>query len=128
MQDIEFHWFLPNHKAITKRKNITYFPISNELFTKSMINSKGVITGGGFETPSEALYLGKKLMCIPITDHYEQACNAAAAKELGAYVINKLDYAKFSQQILSWINTKNNNIKLKSNNIKESLEYIFSMH
>jgi predicted glycosyltransferase len=56
-----------------------------------MIHAKGIITGGGFETPAEALYLGKKIMVIPIKGQYEQDCNAAALKEFGAEVINEID-------------------------------------
>ncbi|MBK9678999.1 MAG: hypothetical protein IPO69_09040 [Saprospiraceae bacterium] len=33
--------------------------IQDELFTQSMISSHGVITGGGFETPAEAIFKEK---------------------------------------------------------------------
>jgi hypothetical protein len=42
-------------------------PVNNDGFTQSMISSHGVITGAGFETPAETLYLGKKLICVPDT-------------------------------------------------------------
>jgi hypothetical protein len=35
-----------------------------------------------FETPAEALFLGKKLLVIPMTGQYEQECNAAALAAL----------------------------------------------
>ena len=127
INNVHFHWFLPNHKEITRNKNITYFPISNDLFTESMINCEGVMTGGGFETPAEAFYLKKKLMCIPITDHYEQECNAAAAKQLGAYVIFNMDYKHLESHIRSWLDTPRTNREQKANNIPETLEYIFDM-
>ena len=76
-------------------------PISNEGFTKSMIESAGVITGAGFETPAEALYLGKKLLCLPIRGQYEQLCNAAALKELGVPVVAKM-HATFFVDIAKW--------------------------
>jgi predicted glycosyltransferase len=56
-----------------------------------MIHSQGIITGGGFETPAEALFLGKKIMSIPIKGQYEQQCNAAALKTLGAKVLTDMD-------------------------------------
>ena len=66
-----------------------------------MIESAGVITGAGFETPAEALYLGKKLLCLPIRGQYEQLCNAAALKELGVPVVDKM-HATFFVDIAKW--------------------------
>jgi uncharacterized protein (TIGR00661 family) len=81
--EIKFEVF---SKRVTSReynKNITFIPIDNNSFTESMINAAGIITGAGFETPAEALYLGKKLMVIPIKGQYEQLCNAEALKSFG---------------------------------------------
>jgi uncharacterized protein (TIGR00661 family) len=66
-------------------------PVSKDLFNKSMIGCDGIITGGGFETPAEALYLGKKIISIPINGQYEQECNGAALKRLGVPVLKTLD-------------------------------------
>jgi len=66
--------------------------INNELFNQSLITCQGIITGGGFETPAEALYLGKKLMVVPINGQYEQQCNAAAlSKDFNVPVIYEMD-------------------------------------
>jgi predicted glycosyltransferase len=56
-----------------------------------MAHSMGVITGGGFETPAEAMYLGKKIITIPIKGQYEQYCNAEALKKFGALVLHDID-------------------------------------
>ena len=48
-----------------------------------MINCHAIICGAGFETPAEALYLGKKMMVMPIKGQYEQRCNAVALERLG---------------------------------------------
>ena len=53
---------------------------------QKFINSRGVITSAGFETPSEALYLKKELLVIPIEGQYEQLCNASSLKEIGVPV------------------------------------------
>jgi hypothetical protein len=37
------------------------------------------------------LYLGKKIISIPIKQHYEQACNAAALKQIGVQVLHDLN-------------------------------------
>ncbi len=84
--------------------NVTLVPVSNRLFTESMIKSAGVITGAGFETPAEALHLHKKLMVIPIRGQYEQLCNAAALERLGVVVLNKMD-ASFINSFYSWVET-----------------------
>jgi uncharacterized protein (TIGR00661 family) len=56
-----------------------------------MIRSYGVITGAGFETPAEALYLGKQLMVLPMHGQYEQACNAAALREFDVSIVDNID-------------------------------------
>ncbi len=67
-----------------------------------MASSNGVLCGAGFETPSEALFLQKKLLVIPMKNQYEQQCNALALKELGVTVTNKLN-RKNSKIIAKWI-------------------------
>ena len=71
--------------------NIQVYPVTQILFNKSLINCHGVITGAGFETPAEALYLGKKIMVVPMKKQYEQACNAAALNEFGVLSVNTID-------------------------------------
>ena len=63
---------------------LLYYPINQKQFNQSLITCHGIITGGGFETPAEALYLGKNILSIPIRNHYEQECNAAALKKNGS--------------------------------------------
>ena len=55
-----------------------------------MASSTGVLCGAGFETPAEALYLGKKLMVIPMKSQLEQFYNAASLKQLGVPVLKKM--------------------------------------
>ena len=97
MRNILFHWFLPNIQRPYRDENIIYFPINDSLFNESLISCHGLITGGGFETPAEALFLGKKLMAIPIRDHYEQKCNAAALNNMGIMTLDEADSNIFSQ-------------------------------
>ncbi|MFN8416845.1 MAG: glycosyltransferase family protein [Cytophagaceae bacterium] len=93
---VQWHVFSKHSKKSYQFKNVSVFPIRNEAFVQSMATSAGVICGAGFETPAEALYLGKKLLAIPMKGQYEQQCNATALSELGVTVIknlkkNKLD-------------------------------------
>jgi len=88
---LNFHIFSSGIKEKKTIHNCQLFPLGKECFSHSMVHAKGIITGGGFETPAEALYLGKKIMVIPIKGQYEQYCNAAALQEFGAEVINEID-------------------------------------
>jgi uncharacterized protein (TIGR00661 family) len=97
-----FEVFSSEVTAIRNYKNIIYFPISNSGFTKSMIRSHAVITGGGFETPAEAMYMNKKVLSIPISKHYEQLSNAEALSELGVKVIMHID-KDFNIIFTDWI-------------------------
>lgn len=82
--------------------NIQVFPVDANQFTESLINSAGLLCGAGFESPAEALFLGKKLLVIPMKGQYEQACNAAALQQLGIQVIPELNDVYFSQ-IKNWV-------------------------
>jgi uncharacterized protein (TIGR00661 family) len=97
-----FEVFSAEIKLIRNFKNIVYFPISNSGFTKSMIRSHAVITGGGFETPAEAMYLNKKVLSIPIANHYEQLSNAAALEQLGVTVVLQIDQ-NFKKVLMDWM-------------------------
>jgi len=103
-------FFIFTKKARMTIDNVTLFSISNDksLFDTFMVNSKAVITGAGFETPSEALYLGKKLMCIPIKGQYEQLCNAIALSKMGVTVELDITYPTFPEYLKEWIDEKIN--------------------
>jgi uncharacterized protein (TIGR00661 family) len=90
-----------NKKAVTSG-NITVQPINNEKFTQSMASSTGVLCGAGFETPAEALFLGKKLLVIPMKSQYEQHLNAAALKAMGVPVVKSLK-SKHEPAIWEWL-------------------------
>ncbi|GGH81471.1 uncharacterized protein (TIGR00661 family) [Filimonas zeae] len=103
VKDVRFEVFSKKVKTKTRQGNITFLPIGNEAFSESMINSYGVITGAGFETPAEALYLQKKLLCLPIKGQYEQLCNAAALEKFNVPVVEGIDNA-FAGKVNNWLN------------------------
>lgn len=123
--DVHFHWFLHEIKSSYTEGNITYHPISNKVFTERMIHCHGVITGGGFETPAEVLYLKKKLLSIPIRDHYEQKCNAAALKMIGVKVLDDFDETYFKDEIREWLESPRVKYTQKANDVKSTLEKLF---
>ena len=94
--------FSKRAKQLTLHKNIEIYPVTNDGFIQSMASSTGVLCGAGFETPAEAMFLGKKLMVIPMQNQYEQQCNAAALKAMGVPVIKKLK-EKHIERIRDWV-------------------------
>ncbi|MGK2955457.1 MAG: glycosyltransferase family protein [Solirubrobacterales bacterium] len=55
---------------------ITYQPRSIDGFLEDLVTSGGVITGGGFSLLSEAVYLGKPVLSMPLKGQFEQLMNA----------------------------------------------------
>lgn len=127
LSDVEFHWFLEDVKMKHTIGNITYFPVNQKQFNSSLIDCQGIITGGGFETPAEALYLGKKILSIPIREHYEQECNVAALKKMGVPVVYEVG-DNFDEVIENWLNTILIYPKIKANNIPETLQHLFDTY
>ncbi|MBA2500933.1 MAG: glycosyl transferase [Chitinophagaceae bacterium] len=124
LKKVPFHIFTHDIKGIETIENVTFFPISNENFSQQLIRCTGIITGGGFETPAEAIHLGKKIMAIPIRNHYEQLCNAAALEACGITCLKNIDN-QFDDLFFQWLQ---NGFTLKmdySNSINEVLNYIF---
>jgi len=99
---IRWEVFSKHNSKKAVHKNITIQPINNALFTASMASSSGVLCGAGFETPAEALYLGKKLLVIPMKSQYEQHLNAAALQTMGVPVVKGLK-AKYEPVIKEWL-------------------------
>lgn len=102
--DTCFHVFSREAKRTMRLNNLVIMPVNNKNFTESLINSAGVITGAGFETPAEALYLGKRLLCLPIRGQCEQLCNAAALEDFGVPIIQKID-ASFQDVVRGWLDS-----------------------
>jgi uncharacterized protein (TIGR00661 family) len=97
-----FEVFSKNTDHFRQQGNITFLPIGRERFDESLIHSDGIICGAGFETPAEAIHLGKKIMAIPIQGQYEQICNAAALKQIGVRCLPRLG-EKERPVLLNWL-------------------------
>ena len=91
---------IPNHRWIVFSKtvsapyqtgNVTVRRVNNDEYLPLLESCAGLLTGGGFESPAEALFLGKKLMVVPMAGQYEQRCNAEALRRLGVPVLSKVD-------------------------------------
>ena len=77
-------------------------PVDNEVFLNELASCKGVLTGAGFELPSEAMFLNKKLMVIPMENQFEQQCNAESLKRMGVTVLPKLDLINY-RAMYNWL-------------------------
>jgi len=87
-------------------KNVRVEPIENEKFLNQLKKCAGVITSAGFETPSEVLFLKKKLLVVPIEGQYEQLMNAKALEDLGVKVLRHLN-GENKPEIRAWLETEN---------------------
>lgn len=71
-----------------KGHNFELLAIDHEGFRESLLHCENVVTAAGFGLTTEALFLGKPMVVIPMTGQYEQQCNAVGLKKLGVEVVN----------------------------------------
>ncbi len=89
-----FQCFHPSVSKTKQRENITLRPLSFDFFQHALHECEGVLANGGFELPSEALSLGKKLLLKPLEGQFEQQSNVATLEQLGlASAMGSLDPA-----------------------------------
>lgn len=81
--DARFVCFHPACTAQRVVENMEIRPLSKQGFSEALHGCNGVIANGGFELPSEALSLGKKLLLKPLSGQFEQLSNVATLDTLG---------------------------------------------
>lgn len=124
LHEFQFQVFSKECSQEYRDKNIRFIPVNKKLFNKSLISCTAILCGAGFETPAEALHLGKKILAIPIKGQYEQLCNAASLQEIGVTCLTSIDHS-FQQHFYNWI-SNGKTIRIDySGSARESLEYIF---
>lgn len=101
--DVQWDVFSKHNSRAFSYKNVKINPVCSTTFVKSLATSEGVLCGAGFETPAEALFLGKKLLVIPMKNQYEQHLNAASLGNMGVPVIKSLK-RKYEYDIELWLN------------------------
>ncbi len=103
--DVPWEVFSKHYKGEPfTQDNVTVRQVENSSFVQSLSSCQGLLCNAGFDTPAEALYLGKKLLVIPMKRQYEQECNAEALRGLGIPVVDKIG-KDFSQSLNNWINS-----------------------
>lgn len=87
-----FICFHPSCQEARMDENVDIRPLSKTAFHQALANCNGVIANGGFELPSEALLLGKKLLLKPLSGQFEQQSNVSTLDTLGlASTMESLD-------------------------------------
>jgi len=67
------------HRDLTHERvegNLRYQPFSEQAFIRDLASCKGVIASGGFTLMSEAVYLHKPMLAVPVAGQFEQLVNA----------------------------------------------------
>lgn len=63
--------------------NVLYRPLSEHGFLQDLASSRGVIASAGFTLMSEALWLQKPMLAVPLSGQFEQIMNARWLDHLG---------------------------------------------
>jgi uncharacterized protein (TIGR00661 family) len=63
--------------------DLRFRPFSDAGFVEDLASCRGVVASGGFTLMSEAVYLGKPLLSVPIAGQFEQIMNARWLAHLG---------------------------------------------
>lgn len=101
-KDLKFQIFSSKINHFYQNDNCMFFPINSLEFIESVRSSFGVICNAGFQTTSEVIYLGKRLLVIPVKGQYEQECNVSALNKIGVLDLKKLDN-KSKEIIRLWL-------------------------
>jgi uncharacterized protein (TIGR00661 family) len=88
--DVQWEVFSKHSNKAYTVGSINVHPISESHFHEKFASCSGVICSAGFGTTAEALFLGKKLLVIPMKNQYEQQCNALALQQMDVPVIKSL--------------------------------------
>ncbi len=77
--------------------NVTLRPFDEQTFIADLASSRAVIANGGFTLLSEAVYLHKPVLSIPVRAQIEQVMNGFYIEQLGyGYTSDELDLATLS--------------------------------
>ena len=69
--------------------SLTFHRLDGEKFLQMMADCRHVVCTAGFESVSEAAWLGKPLFLVPVENHVEQQVNALDAQQFGIGIAEK---------------------------------------
>ena len=108
IKNIEWVVFSKRIRQRYRKENVLFELINSESFTEKLLSCHIVLTAAGFETTSEALFLGKKMVVVPLKWHFEQAVNSLALEKLGVSILNTFNNFKSVSLIESIIRSDKN--------------------
>ena len=112
---LECFWDNPEKEEVWKyHDNLTFHQLSDVKFLDMMATCAGLVCTAGFESIAEAMYLGKRILAVPVEGHVEQNWNATDLELFGGgiksntFSIDKLHLlerpaASFTQTFRSWV-------------------------
>ena len=100
--DVRWEVFSKHTNRIYQDGNVYVQPIDHFKYNKSLASSWGLLTGGGFEGPAEALFMGKRVLVIPMKHQYEQQCNAESLRKIGVQIVKHID-SNFVATLKQWL-------------------------
>lgn len=78
--------------------NLEFRPRSNEGFVEDLRTARAVVAGGGFSLLSEAVYLGKPVLSVPLEGQFEQLMNSRyLAREGYGLCVTEVDAAALDE-------------------------------
>jgi uncharacterized protein (TIGR00661 family) len=119
-----FYVFHSEVREASDFENIRLRPIDRNMFTEKMIRCQGVICHTGFQTTSECLYLGKKLLVMPLKNQIEQIYNTKVLKKLGVISASFLDVALFDDFFQNDYSVKLNYVDEMDNICNKITEFV----
>lgn len=125
--DVAIKIFSIHSKQKYRHKNVEVIPVNPQDFNQGFESCSGIITGGGFETPAEAIYLNKKMMVIPMRNQYEQICNAEALRQIGFPVLQAIN-KDFTLHLEKWFSSDFRYQEQYPDHTKEILTNIIEEH
>ena len=121
-KEFEFFIYSPLHNQTLDDGHLHLRKVALHGFKRDLHSSIGVICNAGFETPSECLQLGKRVLVKPVHKQMEQESNAAALQQLalgdvmgqldgnvisrwleGAAGLRKVSYPDVAGAIVGWL-------------------------
>ncbi len=108
-----------------KDKNITFRKFNDTIYYRDFSQCKAIIAGGGLTTITEAIYLKKPILSIPIKGQFEQVFNARTIEGKGfGMEIEEADKDKIDEFLKNLEKYKKNLEKYKGMSNEEILKKI----
>lgn len=105
-------------------KNVHIQPVNRVKYTDALLSAHAVIVGAGFQGTSEALFLKKRMLAVPMHDQYEQLCNAIALEKMGVKVCYRFDNNVVGT-IKSWLKSSHEENPDIQTDFKSMMDYLF---